>query len=163
MNDIPISKDRFRRAILCSLSLLGQGRPELRCGTGTVRCLDSAVTLGCLLILSTPKITFFSDRTSLARPSAFVRLVSFKRWSRYHTAVVRQQLFSENFTILSNHNHCNKIHLHFSLCFSLFLHFPPPSPTPQPPDPPSQKSKPSNISTQNRMHQQFSKFIDNYS
>ena len=127
MNDIPISKDRFRRAILCSLSLLGQGRPKLRCGTGTIRCLDSAVTLACLLILSTPKITFFSDRTSLARPSAFVRLVSFKRWSRYHTAVVRQQLFSKKLRFFST----TTTAIRYNLTFSLFSPFPPSS-TPLP-------------------------------
>ncbi len=97
MNDIPMSKDRFRRAILCSLSLLGQGRPELRCGTGTVRCLDSAVTLACLLSLSTPKITFFSDRTSLALPSAFVRLGSFKRGSMYMSPHAASTTFFKNF------------------------------------------------------------------
>ena len=130
MNDIPISKDRFRRAILCSLSLLGQGRPELRCGTGTVRCLDSAVTLACLLILSTPKITFFSDRTSLAIPSAFVRLGSFKRWPRYHTARSRQTLFSKIFTIVCNPLPRNKIKIHF---FSRFpLPAPPIRPLPHP-------------------------------
>lgn len=127
MNDIPISKDRFRRAILCSLSLLGQGRPELRCGTGTVRCLDSAVTLACLLILSTPKITFFSDRTSLAIPSAFVRLGSFKRWPRYHTAGFRQPLFSKIFTIVCNPLSRNKMQTHFFLVFLLSASLPHPA------------------------------------
>ena len=127
MNDIPISKDRFRRAILCSLSLLGQGRPELRCGTGTVRCLDSAVTLACLLILSTPKITFFSDRTSLAIPSAFVRLGSFKRWPRYHTAGFRQPLFSKKFSIVCNPLSRNKMKTHFFLVFLLSASSPHPT------------------------------------
>ena len=161
MNDIPISKDRFRRAILCSLSLLGQGRPELRCGTGTVRCLDSAVTLACLLILSTPKITFFSDRTSLARPSAFIRLVSFKRRPRYHTAVVRQQLFSENFTILFICNHLNKIQPHFFFVFPFSSKF---HPSPLPHNRPIRHPKNPNSATsppKHRMHQLSSKCIGN--
>ncbi len=125
MNDIPISKDRFRRAILCSLSLLGQGRPELRCGTGTVRCLDSAVTLACLLSLSTPKITFFSDRTSLALPSAFVRLGSFKRGSMYmNPHAASTPFFRFFYDCLQSYFHQQDK----NTLLLVFLFFPPPSP-----------------------------------
>jgi hypothetical protein len=77
--------------------------------------------------LSTPKITFFSDRTSLARPSAFVRLVSFKRWPRYHTARFRQPLFSKNFTIVCNPLSRNKMKTHFFLVFLLSASLPHPT------------------------------------
>ena len=71
---------------------------------------------------------FFSDRTSLAVPSAFVRLGSFKRWPRYHTSSSRQPLFSKNFTIVCNPLPRNKIKTHFFLAFP----FPPLQSTPSP-------------------------------
>ena len=70
---------------------------------------------------------FFSDRTSLARPSAFVRLVSFKRWPRYHTAGFRQPLFSKNFTIVCNPLSRNKMKTHFFLVFLLSASLPHPA------------------------------------
>lgn len=125
MNDIPMSKDRFRRAILCSLSLLGQGRPELRCGTGTVRCLDSAVTLACLLILSTPKITFFLTEPRLPFPRLSFALVRSSVGQCTCPPMRRQQLFSKIFTIVCNLLSRNKMQIHFSR-FSAFHRLPPP-------------------------------------
>lgn len=70
---------------------------------------------------------FFSDRTSLAFPSAFVRLGSFKRWSRYHTAMGRQQLFSKKFSIVCNPLSRNKMKTHFFLVFLLSASLPHPA------------------------------------
>ena len=121
-----MSKDRFRRAILCSLSLLGQGRPELRCGTETVRCLDSAVTLACLLSLSTPKITFFLTEPRLPFPSAFVRLGLFKRGSMYMSPHAASTTFFKNFCDCLQHAFPQQDANTFSSRFSAFHPLPPP-------------------------------------